>query len=103
MCGFCMPYLSKDECRKLITDSSKLLESRGLLYFSAMEDDYSKSGFETTSFSGQDKVYIYYHQADFLTECLTKNGFQIIDLQRKDYPEPNGTFLTDMIFIARKK
>lgn len=103
MCGFCMPYLSKEECAKLIADSSELLSTNGLLYFSTMEDDYNKSGFERTSFSGQDRVYIYYHQADYLSDCLVKNGFEIIDLQRKDYPEPDGTFLTDIVFIAKKK
>lgn len=102
MCGFCMPYLSKEECRKLISDTSKLLNPNGLLYFSTMEDDYDKSGFETTSFSGPDQVYIYYHQADYLMDCLTDNRFQIIEMQRKDCPEPDGTFFTDMIFIARK-
>lgn len=103
LCGFCMPYLSKEECAKLIADSSRLLSKDGLLYFSTMEDDYSKSGFETTSFSGQDRVYIYYHQADYLTDCLTQNGFEIIDFQKKDYPEPDGTFLTDMIIISKKQ
>ncbi|WP_405605869.1 class I SAM-dependent methyltransferase [Polaribacter sp. Asnod1-A03] len=103
MCGFCMPYLSKEECEKLIYDSSKLLNDSGLLYISTMEDYYEKSGYELTSFSGENRVYIYYHQAEFLSECLGKYGYEIIDLQRKKYPEPDGTFLTDMIFIARKK
>lgn len=101
MCGFCMPYLSKEECAKLIADSSGLLHKGGVLYFSTMEDDYNKSGFETTSFSGQDRVYIYYHQADFLTECLNQNGFEVMESVRKDYPEPDGTFLTDLIMIAK--
>ncbi|MCK5703200.1 MAG: class I SAM-dependent methyltransferase [Cyclobacteriaceae bacterium] len=102
MCGFCMPYLSKDECAKLIQDMSGLLNSNGLIYISTMEDDYSKSGFETTSFSGNDKVYIYYHQYDFLKKELTESGFQNIDIQRKEHPEPDGAFLTDMIIMARK-
>lgn len=102
MCGFCMPYLSQQECSKMITDFSKLLRPNGVVYFSTMEDDYEKSGYETTSFSGQVRVYIYYHQADFLAACLTTSGFKIIDLQRKDCPEPDGTFFTDMIFMARK-
>lgn len=102
MCGFCMPYLSQQECRKMITDFSKLLRPNGIVYFSTMEDDYEKSGYETTSFSGQDRVYIYYHQADFLADCLTTSRLQLIDLQRIDCPEPDGTFFTDMIFMARK-
>ena len=101
MCGFCMPYLSKEECAKLIADSSGLIHRGGILYFSTMEDDYNKSGFETTSFSGKDRVYIYYHQADYLEACLKQNGFEIIESVRKDYPEPDGTFLTDLIMIAK--
>ena len=103
ICGFCAPYLSKEEVKALIKDISKLLDSSGLFYLSTMEDDYNKSGFETTSFSGNDRVYIYYHQSDYLIDCLKESGFEVIDIQRKDYPEPDGTFLTDLIIIAKKK
>lgn len=103
MCAFVMPYLSKNESSNLIKDSSARINPSGLLYFSIMEDDYSKSGFETTSFSGTDRVYIYYHQADFISECLSENGFRIIDLLRQKYPEPDGSFLSDMIVIAQKQ
>lgn len=102
ICGFCMPYLSQNECSKMITDFSNLLRPNGLLYFSTMEDDYDKSGYETTSFSGEDMVYIYYHQADFLEDCLITNGLKTIYLERKDCPEPDGGVFSDMIFIARK-
>jgi 2-polyprenyl-3-methyl-5-hydroxy-6-metoxy-1,4-benzoquinol methylase len=102
MGGFCMPYLSDQECGKLIRDASKLLNQNGVLYLSTMEDDCNKSGFETTSFSGSDKVYIYYHQSEFIINELKANGFMNIDVQRKNYPESNGTFTTDLIIIARK-
>lgn len=42
-------------------------------------------------------------QADCITACLIELGFDILDFQRKQYPEPDGSSLTDMIFIARKK
>ncbi|MBJ2176456.1 methyltransferase domain-containing protein [Aureibaculum sp. A20] len=103
MCGFCMPYLTKDECSKLIQDCSNLLNTNGILYISTMEDDYEKSGLEATSFSGKNQVYIYYHQADFIEKQLDKSGFEIVNLIRKKYPETDGTFLTDMIFIVKKK
>ena len=51
MCAFCMPYLSNNECEKLILDSSKILNENGLIYISTMEDNYEKSGYELTSFS----------------------------------------------------
>jgi hypothetical protein len=67
-----------------------------------MEDDYSKSGFKGPSTGGPDKMYIFYHQADYLTDTLKENGFKIIDLQRKDYTEPNGTLTTDLFILAKK-
>lgn len=102
ICGFGMPYLSKEESNKLIVDSTNCLIKDGILYFSIMEGDYNKSGFETTSFSGEEKVFIYYHQSEFISNALKINGFEIIELTHKKYPEPDGSFLTDMIFIAKK-
>ena len=101
--GFCMPYLNKEDCSKLIKLSSEKLLSKGIIYISTMEDDYTKSGFETTSFSDGKEVFVYYHQEDNIKNELMNNGFEILKIERKDYPEPDGTFLTDMIFIARKK
>jgi ubiquinone/menaquinone biosynthesis C-methylase UbiE len=103
MCGFCLPYLTREEAAKLISDASELLNPNGLLYISTMEGDYSESGFETSSFSGQEEIYIHYHQTDYLTNALTESGFKIMHVIRQDYPEPDGTLTTDMIFIGQKK
>lgn len=101
-CGFCMPYLSKDECKKLIEDCSKLLVDNGILFFSTMEDNYDKSGYEKTSFAGEEELFIHYHEADYLKQFLSNNELSIINLDRKDYPETNGSFSVDMLFICRK-
>lgn len=101
--GFCMPYLNREDCSKLIRSSSEKLNRNAIIYISTMEDDYGKSGYETTSFSDGKEVYVYYHQEDHIKTELINNGFEILKIDRKDYPEPDGTFLTDMIFIARKK
>jgi 2-polyprenyl-3-methyl-5-hydroxy-6-metoxy-1,4-benzoquinol methylase len=47
ICGFCMPYLSREDCNKLISDCSFLLHNGGILYFSTIEGDYNNSGYET--------------------------------------------------------
>ena len=101
LCAFCLPYLSKIESKELIEKVSELLVAGGIFYLSTMEDDYDKSGFETTSFSGKDEVYIYYHEFDYLSKILFKNNFEIVAFQKKNYPDANR-ILTDMIFIARK-
>ena len=102
VCAFCLPFLSKNESKTLIENSFSLLNTEGLLYLSTMEDDYEKSKYETTSFSGQNQIFFYYHQEDFISDCLKESGFEILEIQKQKYTEDNGTFLTDMIFLARK-
>ena len=99
MCGFGLPYLSKEEAIQFIADSTKILNSDGVFYISTMEDDNSKSKFQKGS-SG-DEIFINYHQADYLTKALQTNGFQIINLQRKKYLH-NEQDTTDLIIIATK-
>lgn len=101
MCGFCMPYLSKAECLKLIADCASLLNSGGIFYFSTMEGDEEMSGYETSS-DGQHKAYIHYHRADDLQEGLEKHGFELIELFRREYPKPGQAPAIDMIVVARK-
>lgn len=100
MCGFCMPYLSKDDCRKLIKDCAQVLNSGGLLYFSAIEDDYNKSGYETSS-NGEHTMFVYYHEEAYLKDYLLENNFEWVSIVRKDYPQ--SAHPTHIIFIARKK
>ncbi len=98
MCGFCLPYLSKEEAIKLISDASKLLNPEGVLYLSTMEDDDSKSGIQTSS-SG-DQVFTYYHQSGYLTGALKENSFEIIDLWHRDYPTSDEAKVTDLLILA---
>jgi len=100
MVGFCLPYLSKDETRKLIKDAHALLNIGGVLYLSTMEADYGTSGIRYSSTG--DAMYMYYYLADDLLEILKENDFQIIDLQRKTTPAPDGNTVTDLIIIAKK-
>lgn len=100
MCGFCLPYLTKEEAIQLIADAGKILCEGGMLYISTMEDDYSKSGLQTASTG--DQLYMYYHQADYLTRALIENGFTIIHIRHQDYPTTNETKVTDLVLIARR-
>lgn len=100
MCGFCLPYLSKEEAIKLIADASQLLKPCGVMYISTMEDDYAKSAFKKGS-TGEE-IFMHYHQADYLTQALKENKFMVIDLKRQDYPEKDGTKTTDLILTAEK-
>ncbi len=100
MCGFLLPYLSKEESIQLISDATKILIKDGVIYISTMEDDYSTSGFRKGSTG--DEIYMHYHQADYLIEALKSNGFEIISESRKVYPASDGSNTVDLILIARK-
>lgn len=99
MCGFCLPYLSKSDSSKLIKDCRSLLNQDGILYLSTMEDDYDKSGFQTSS--AGDQVYIHYHQLDYLQNQLQLNGFEIIEVKRKQFPVEQGVPATDLFIYAK--
>ena len=100
MCGFCLPYLNKKETIKLLSDASMLLNSKGVLYISTMEDDYNKSGFKKGSTG--DEIFMHFYQAEFLTSILKENHFNILKLDRKEYDIADGTRTTDLIIIAEK-
>jgi ubiquinone/menaquinone biosynthesis C-methylase UbiE len=101
MCGFCLPYLSKDETAVLIRNAFQLLDPDGIIYISTMEEnEENKSGLRKSS-SG-DELYMYYHRTVDLTTALQAAGFKIITLQHQDYPTDDGIKTTDLIIIARK-
>lgn len=100
MCGFILPYLSKEEAEEMIKNTSRILHKGGVIYISTMEDDYSKSGYKKGSTG--DEIYMYFHQADYLVTALKKNGFEILEEQRKIYQMQENVDTVDLILIARK-
>lgn len=99
ICGFCIPYLSKSDCSKLMKDMKNLLSEKGILYLSFMEGDYGQSGYQSGS-SG-DKVYFYYHDLENIKTELSENGFEIMNINHKDYTRKDGTKEIHTILIAR--
>jgi 2-polyprenyl-3-methyl-5-hydroxy-6-metoxy-1,4-benzoquinol methylase len=98
MCGFCLPYLTKEEAIELIRNASECLNKKGVLYISTMEDDYERSGFQKSS-DGKDQMFIHFHQADYLQAALEKNKLQLRVIERKEFPEARTM---DLILIATK-
>jgi len=100
VCGFCMPYLSKEDCEKLIRDFSSLSKPGAIIYLSTIEGDYSDSGYEAGS--GGDKCYVYYHNEDFICGLLSKNGFKVVNKSRKDFSHSSHKSNSHLIIIATK-
>lgn len=101
ICGFGLPYLSREETAQLIADSTKVLCSNGVLYLSTMEGDYNQSGYQGSSSGGSQQLYIHYHEADFSTQVLEANGFNILELARKDFQQADGEISIDLVILAR--
>lgn len=102
ICGFILPYLSREETIALIHQCSKRLNQNGLLYLSTMEDEYEKSGYKLPSSGQGPAVYQYFHESAYLMEALESNGFDLIFEDRKRYQDSKGSQVTDLILLARK-
>lgn len=100
MCGFCLPYISKEETIQLIEDAYKILSPGGVVYISTMEDDYSKSGLRKGSQG--DEIFMHYYLEKDLSVPLIKNGFQINHVSRIKSEMTDGSVVTDLILIAEK-
>jgi trans-aconitate methyltransferase len=101
ICGFCLPYLANKDVEKLVTDASHLLLPGGVLYLSMIEDDYSKSGLETSA-AGH-VMHVYYHKESDLLESLRENGFRVAHTLRIDYPRNGATPQVHLVMIAIKE
>src|SRR6218665_3731437 len=73
--GFCLPFLSQEDCSRFFEDCGQLLYSNGILYTSFVAGNYEESGYKTSSTG--DKTYFHYHPIDMVKEQLAKAGFVI--------------------------
>lgn len=101
VCGFGLPYLSPEEADRLIQQAATVLRPGGLLYLSTMEGDPERSGLQRPSSGDGEALHIQYHHADRLTAALTRHGFTLVDLQRAEYPAPDGAPVVDLMVVAR--
>ncbi len=99
--GFCIPYLSETETKKLIQDSYSLLNENGLLYLSFVEGSPEKSGFLTSSMGL--RTYFYYHQEENTTHKLEQNQFKVLKSFRISYKKSDVETEDHIVIIARKE
>ena len=102
LCGFCIPYLAKEDVLKLMHDAVFLLHAEGSFYISCIEGLYEQSGFEYSS-DKQTKLFVYYYDEQFLTDKLKESGLRLIKVFRKSYQKREGSLQTHLIFIAKKE
>ncbi|MBL7923076.1 MAG: class I SAM-dependent methyltransferase [Bacteroidia bacterium] len=100
ICGFALPYLSEQECGKLISDAYRLLQPQGVLYLSFVEGDPAASGYKSSS-SG-DRVYFNFHDLKLVTRQLLQAGFETPALLKVPYPRPEAPGEMHTVLIAGK-
>lgn len=98
VCGFCLPYLSHSDGKKLISDAADLLVDNGLIYLSFVEGAPAGSGFKTAS--NGNRAYFYYYDLGELKAQLMDNRFGEIKVFKVEYG-PAKEIHT--ILTARKK
>lgn len=101
ICGFCLPYISPNDCVKLIADCYRLLNDNGILYLSFVEGVSKQSGFQVGS-SGH-RVYFYYHQLEDIIKELIINEFKEAKVCNVDYKNSKAEIERHTIVIAEKK
>lgn len=99
ICGFCFPYLTQAEVADFISDARGRLNAGGIFYLSTMEGNYKESGYPENTTG--DRIFTYYHSAEFIMEHLTVNGFESLHVLRKPFSENGSVKATDLFIYAR--
>lgn len=97
--GFCVPYLDRDEVEKFVHDVRSMLCTGGIVYLSTMEGNYADSGYQNPE--SEDRIYTYFYDEGFLRSALCKHGFEIVELERKAYPQEGKAATSDLFIYAR--
>jgi cyclopropane fatty-acyl-phospholipid synthase-like methyltransferase len=100
ICGFCIPYLSRNEAAVFFSDASEKLRSQGLMYISFVEGSYKNSGYHRGSTG--DSLFFYYHNRNFIRKELAKNNIRIRNTYYKKYMKSDGIEEVHTIIIAMK-
>lgn len=101
ICGFAIPYLSLKKIPLLLRNIRKHIADEGLLYLSFMNGN--KEGYEKTSFTGEEELYIYYHPKEVIINLLSTQGFTPEKEFIVDYPESDGSVTKEVIYICSLK
>lgn len=99
--GFCIPYLSNEDCLILYSEMYRLMQTGALLYMSFVAGDYNLSNFQTGS-SG-DRTYFYYHPIDGIKRELMIRQFEICQELEITYNRKNGQAEIHTILIVKKQ
>ena len=97
--GFCLPYLSETESRKLISDAYEILNKNGVIYLSFVEGNPDKSEFKVND---KGRVFFYYHNLDNIKSYLENAKFTNIKVYKIRYKKSNKENELHVILTGKK-
>lgn len=97
--GFCLPYLSPEECTNLINQSADLLNENGLIYLSFVEGNPAQSDFKSGSGG---RVFFQYHNLNEVIKQLTDAGFGKGKIFKVNFKTSETTADIHTIVVAQK-
>ena len=100
LAAFCLPFLYDEEAKIFIKEIASIVKSGGYIYLSTMEGKGNE--ITTTSFSDGGLMFLNYYSPRFLDNEFAKNNLKVVENIRKNYPELDGSFTVDMIYILKK-
>ena len=101
VCGFCFPYLCKEDCTRVIGHCASILNEGGVFYLSLIEGDYGMSGYEQSS-DGRNKAFVYYYKQDFFNNVITDTHLKIIRTWKFPYQKNDGSIQNHLVLVFRK-
>ena len=101
ICGFCIPYLTQEECKQLFFDCSNLVSQGGVFYISLIEGSYANSKLETSS-DGIHSMRVYYYEETWLEKALLDVNFEIFQSMRIPYLRSTGITESHLILLAKR-
>lgn len=101
ICGFCLPFLTTSECKKLISDAYKLLKENGIFYLSFVPGNPDESRF--ISGSNGDRVFFNFHDPETIKHELKVAGFEMPEVHNISFTKSNGDNEIHTIFISGKQ
>lgn len=98
--GFCLPFLSQEDCSRFFKDSNLLMPGKGVLYLSFVEGNYEDSTLKTGS-TGQ-STYFHYHPMPVIEAQLQEAGFAISKVMHVQFKRNESDSETHTIVVAVK-
>lgn len=101
-CSFVIPYLHKEDNRRMMSVFRDLLPSGGLLYLSFIEGGYDNSAYQWSS-DRRYQTFVHYYTQGFFEGLLTEIGFDPVETFKSLYARSGNQTECHVAMVWRKR